>query len=508
VNPSPADRALVEALPFAALRVKLRSEHRAEGPAAIFWQTYGNDPVAFIRDCFIWRPGEAPTAYQEEILGALPIERRVCVRTPHGGGKTTLVSLAVLWFSLTRDIAGLDWKVPMTASAWRQLSHFLLPEIRKWSRRLRWDKLGRPPLDTRSELLALSLKLATGEAFAVASDEPALIEGAHADHLLYILDESKAIPSATFDAVEGAFANGEALALAVSTPGEPSGRFYDIQARRPGYEDWKTYHVTLEETIAAGRVSRDWAEQRQRQWGETSAVYQNRVLGEFASSDEDGVIPLAWVEAANERWRDWDEVGRPGPFTCVGVDVARSGEDKTVFALRFGSVIGELRRFARADTMQTSGRVAGILAGHGGRAMIDVIGLGAGVVDRLREQGLAVEGFNASERTDATDRSGELGFVNKRSAAWWQLREMLDPANGENIALPPDDLLTGDLVAAHWRVVSGGKIQIESKETIKGRLGRSTDDGDAVVMAFADEADQEVVWIPDESEYRVQISPF
>jgi hypothetical protein len=77
--------------------------------------------------------------------------------------------------------------------------------------------------------------------------------------------------------------------------------------------------------------------------------------------------------------------------------------------------------------------------------------------------------------------------VNKRSAAWWYLRELLDPANGHGIALPPDDLLTGDLTAPHWRITSGGKVQVESKDEIRKRLGRSTDDGDAVVMAFWEE---------------------
>jgi hypothetical protein len=145
--------------------------------------------------------------------------------------------------------------------------------------------------------------------------------------------------------------------------------------------------------------------------------------------------------------------------------------------------------------MVTVGRVKGILDAHGGRAIIDVIGIGAGVVDRLREEGRSEEtpwdegniiAFNAGEHTALLDRSGELGFTNVRSAAWWGMRELLDPMNGEDIALPPDDMLTGDLTAPHWRVMSGGKIQVESKETIKDRLGRSTDDGDAVVQAYFD----------------------
>jgi len=450
-----------------------------------FRRLYRNCLVEFAFDCVSWGEGEGPTPYQEEILATIPARPRIAVRGPHGLGKTALAALVVLHFGLTRD--GEDWKCPTTASAWRQLTHYLWPEIHKWCRRLRWEKVGRDSFRDGQDLLQLSLKLGTGEAFAMASDQPSLLEGAHADSLYYLFDEAKSIPAPIWDAAEGAFASGNCQALAVSTPGEPVGRFYEIHARRPGFEDWWVRHVTLEECIAAGRVSREWAEQRKRQWGEDSAAYQNRVLGEFASSEEDGVIPLSWVELANERWRSLEESGAWEEFKCAGVDVARSGQDRTVFALRHGYAVRELRRYTRQDTMQTTGLVSGLLAAHGGGAVVDVIGIGAGVVDRLQEQGLTVTPFNASERTDAKDHSGELGFVNKRSAAWWALRELLDPASGEPIALPPDDLLTGDLTAPKWRVMSGGKIQVESKDEIRKRIGRSTDDGDAVVMAFWEE---------------------
>jgi hypothetical protein len=349
---------------------------------------------------------------------------------------------------------------------------------------LDWEKIGRDPLSERTELLSLSIKLATGEAFALASDNSVMIEGAHAANLLYVFDESKAIPADTWDSAEGAFATGDVYWLAISTPGEPQGRFYDIHKRAPGYDDWWVRHVTLEEAIVAGRVSRKWAEQRATQWGKTSAVYINRVDGEFATSEDDGIIPLALVELANERWYQWVEDGKPGDFTGVGVDVGRGG-DKSVYAKRFDWAIDELMRSSERDVMPVAGRTKGILDKHGGFANVDVIGIGAGVVDRLREQSVDVRPFNASEKTTARDRSGELGFTNKRSAAWWNMREILE---SEQIALPPDDKLIGDLTAPKWRVMSGGRIQVESKDDIKKRLGRSTDDGDAVVMVFDQEA--------------------
>lgn len=459
---------------------------------------YYNDPVGWAENCIRWPSGERLTDYQREIMGEIVRRKRVSVRGPHGLGKSAALALIILWFANTRDAAGRDWKVPTTASAWRQLTQYLWPEIHKWADRIMWDRLGRERYREPSELQVTNLKLRHGSAFAVASNKPALIEGAHADSILYVFDESKAIPAGTFEAAEGAFSGAgaeradgtptptEAFALAFSTPGEPNGTFYDIHRHAPGTEDWWTRHVTLDETVAAGRVSRSWAEQRGRQWGEGSAVYANRVRGEFHSSDEDGVIPLAWVEIAQERWREWNDAGRPdrGPLIAVGVDVARSGMDKTTFARRYAWTIPEVEYHALGDTMETTNLVSAILnARREATAIVDVIGIGAGVFDRLRELEYRTEAFNASAGTTRVDASGEFGFTNCRSAAWWNLRELLNPLSGIPIALPDDDLLVGDLTAPKWRVMAGGRIQVEAKDDIRKRIGRSTDAGDAVVQA-------------------------
>lgn len=430
----------------------------------------------------------------------------MAVRGPHGLGKTAIAAWAILWFALTRD--GRDWKIPTTASVWRQLQKFLWPEVHKWSRHLQWHKIGREPFG-RYELLKLTLRLDTGEASAIASNNHELIEGAHADHLLYIFDEAKAISDDTFDAAEGAFAGAgpdtemEALALAISTPGAPAGRFYQIHKRAPGFEDWSTRHVKLEEAIAAGRVSRHWAKQRKKQWRPDSAVYQNRVLGEFAASDEDAVIPLAWVEHANEIWYQWHAEQsthhQPAPIQIIAADVARSGADKTIIAPRSSNVITELRKYSKQSTMATTGRIVGLLRKHlDAIAIIDVMGVGAGVVDRAREHDDVagrIVAYNGAEKAvfirgnrevPLTDASGELTFVNKRSWAYWNLREMLDPESDHQVGLPPDDTLTGDLTTPKHDVRSGGRIVVEKKADVKKRIGRSPDEGDTVVMAFSD----------------------
>lgn len=446
---------------------------------------YYNDPVGFARDCI---RGLNLTDYQTEMLAAVPVKRRVAARGPHGLGKTTTNAVIVLWFAFTRDAQGVDWKIVTTAGAWRQLERYLWPEIHKWATRLDPDKLGRSEPDTRSELLRLILKLRTGEAFAAAASDPKKIEGAHADSLLYIFDESKAIIPATFDAAEGAFSGAkprglpEAFAIATSTPGEPAGRFYDIQTRKPGYEDWWVRHVTLADCIAAGRVSQEWADQRRLQWGEGSALYHNRVLGEFYSSDEDAVVPLSWVEAANERWQSWVDAGRPQQYgqRVLGVDVARGGADLTALAVRTGPVVSEIHKYRVSDTMKVVSHVIAHRTHQADLAVVDVVGVGAGVVDRLRQMQKPVIGFSAAKATRRLDRSGELGFANLRSLMWWTMREMLDPAFEPTLALPVDPELLGDLTAPHWRILPGNKIAVESKADVAKRLGRSTDLADAV----------------------------
>lgn len=450
-----------------------------------------NNPGLWAENNINFPQGEKLVFYQIDILFALANLGRECVRGPHGLGKTTLAAIAILWFADTRERLGIDWKVVTTASKWRQLEKFLWPEVHKWARRLK--KRYR-----RDQLFQMKLKLTYGEAFAVASDEHEAIEGAHADHIMYIYDEAKAIPPDTYDATEGAFSGAGknaklvALALAISTPGESVGRFHAIQTRQPGYEDWHVTHVRLEDAIAAGRISSEWANQRMAQWGEKSSVYQNRVLGEFAADDNDGVIPsLAWIEAAIERWTvlTEDEGWSRGPLSCVTADVARSGADKTVLVDRYAGFVDELESHFQEDTTTTTARVDAKLTTLGDKtayACVDVIGIGAGVVDQLRQKGKVVLAFNASEGTTLTDSSGELTFGNKRAAAWWNLREILDPANELDIALPPDEELIGDLLAPKWRVLPGGRIQVERKDEIRKRLGRSTDRGDAVVMSFWD----------------------
>lgn len=434
---------------------------------------YQLDIVAFAEEVFNIKL--AP--YQKEILRGFLAFKRFSVRAPHGAGKTALSAIIILWAISCLDV---DVKVITTASSWRQLINYTWPEVHKWASRGDWAKCG-VQLREGQELSSLTLKIGDRRAFAAASNKPVTIEGAHATLVIVIFDESKGIPAPMWDALEGAFSTGDAYAFAISTPGDPSGRFYDIHKRRRGYEEWSTRHVTIEECINAGRIKPDWVEQRKAQWGPESAVYQNRVLANFAESSEDAVIPLSWIEAAVERWDVCEGVGE-GRIT-YGVDPGGSGSDPTEMARLVGVCVEWLEGWHSPDQMESTGKVVSKITKEDPIG-VDVIGLGAGMYSRLAELGYAARPVNVAEGTEFLDATGQNKFSNLRSYLWWSMREALDPNLKHKLALPNDDELTGELTAPTYKYQSHGAIQVESKKELRSRLGRSTNKADAVALAW------------------------
>ena len=117
------------------------------------------------------------------------------------------------------------------------------------------------------------------------------------------------------------------------------------------------------------------------------------------------------------------------------------------------------------------------------RIEIDLGGVGSSPYDILDDLEFNVDGFNGATKSNYRDKSGRVGFRNRRAEAWWLFREALDPDSGEDIALPPDNELLADLTEPTFKLTANG-YQIEEKEKIIERLGRSPDCGDAVVMNY------------------------
>ena len=489
--------------------MKLRKITTKNSAFADFGERYFDDPASYLVDCVNWpmeHELQGPAEYQLEAAGELVESLRVAMRGGRGLGKTALAALLVLWFALTREAKGIEWKALTTASAWAQLILYLWPEIHVWARRLKWDVIGRGPLETGKELLKLSLTLGHGYAAALASNDPAKMEGGHSPELLFVFDEAKVIPDATWDAMEGAFSGSgkdtaqRAYVLAISSPGDPTGRFYDIHSRKPGFEDWRVKHVTLEEILAAGRMSRDWVDNRRRQWGEESSMYKNQVLGEFAQSSAAGLIQLAWIDQSNLDWQLWDSEGRlrpdgrPSVVTQIGVDVGGGSEygDKSVIALVYdGHIVGDLIIKQKAEdptvaTMELAALVLSLASKYRQATVtVDGLGIGAGMLHWLRTQGCHALSFMAGSPTTMMDDSGLYGYVNWRSAGWHGLSYLLSPLANPRLWIPPDEALQGELLAMRAGAPNlRNQRPVIGKDEIRKTIGGSTDRADAIMHAI------------------------
>ncbi len=227
-------------------------------------------------------------------------------------------------------------------------------------------------------------------------------------------------------------------------------------------------------------------------------MYLSRIKAQFPTAGADTLIPLAWIERAQERWRDFTDQLRDGRASLdgqdkvLGVDVARFGADSTVRSLKVGEYVAWQRVSSQEDTMQTTGRVAADLREDSTlHAQIDVIGLGAGVADRLRELfPERTHDINVAERASEPDR-----FANQRAEFYWELRTLFEQGG---IMIPPDEELEEELSHLTYKVVdSSGKIRIAEKEEMRKdkELGRSPDRADSLMLTVAKPAEQQEAFV-------------
>ncbi len=407
-----------------------------------------------------------------------------------------------MWFLYTHP----NSVVVTTAPTGRQVKRILWQEIRR-----AWGK-ARVPLD--GELLKQELQIdEKWYAFGFSSDEPTNFSGLHADWVLFIVDEATGIPAETWEAIDGVLSGENVRLLAIGNPTDPASEFA-TRITKAG-EGTKIIPISAYDTpnfteagiteadIASGAwkqkveavggvrytylISPTWVARVYQKYGPESAMYLSRIKARFPTSGADTLIPFAWIERAMERWRDVTEKldagdgSGDGQEQVLGVDVARFGSDATVRTLRQGSYVAWQRVTSQEDTMQTAGRVALDLAERPGiTANIDVIGLGAGVYDRLKEQGKPVVAINVAESSSDPER-----YANLRAEYYWQLRNLFET---DSIMIPADEELEHELSQLKYKVISSnGKIRIEEKDEMKKRLGHSPDRADSLMLAFAEE---------------------
>lgn len=210
------------------------------------------------------------------------------------------------------------------------------------------------------------------------------------------------------------------------------------------------------------------------------------LYGDFDASnapDPFQIIPTEWVRLAQKRWLEREQPTTP--LTAVGIDPSRGGADKTSLSKRYDNWFAETKSWPGA--IVKDGAIMAELARQEigdiepAYINIDVSAIGSSGYDHIKPIYKTVIPFNPAEGSEYRDKSKKLKMRNKRAEMYWRMRDALDPNGGDDLALPPSTELLADLCSARYEVSSAG-VKVEDKEEIKARIGRSPDEGEAVMM--------------------------
>ena len=400
-------------------------------------------------------------------------ERRISVRSCHGPGKTATIAWCVLYMLIFR----FPQKTVATAPTRGQLFDALFAEVMTWFHKLPGEL--QDLYETKSDRIAL--KSHPDESFFSARtarrESPEALQGVHSPNVLLLADEASGVAESIFEAAVGSMSGEDATTILTSNPTQGSGLFF---ASHHHMKDmWRTYHISAEDSA---RVTDDFVLQVARTYGEDSSAYAVRVLGDFPKSDDNTVIPYALVTAAQQR----DIVDAPDAAVIWGLDVARFGDDTSVLTERTNRILHWQTEWKNLDLMALVGRVKSkydstLPSKQPKQINVDSIGIGAGVVDRLRELGLPARGINVAESASMSD-----SYANLRAEIWWKTREWLEDLQCH---LPERfEALAGELVVPQYDFTSSGKIIVESKKDMKKRGHKSPNHADSFILTFAGNA--------------------
>lgn len=452
------------------------------------------------------RLGLRPTQQQADLLNAIaPAGAKVSCRAGHGVGKSASVS-GILWWHLEC----FDYpRIPCTAPTSSQLHDVLWAEATKWSRRSDEvsKKNGLPPELWLTNLFKITQDRimevgSPAEWYAVArtsrKENPDALQGFHSSDveisddgstavqrgeaggsILFLIEEASGVPDEVFQVAEGALSSHGARLLMVGNPTKNTGFF--ARSHRQDRGSYTTLHFACSDSPL---VDPSYRENLVKKYGEGSNIVRVRADGEFPKQDDDVLISLEDAEAALDR-----EDGRAGEDRRLGVDVARFGSDRSVYTLRTGSRLEYIEVRAKEDTMQTAARAKQLSEKLRADAVyVDTCGVGAGVYDKLKMDGVNVVSVNVAEAApnrsaNKEDAQGRL----LRDYLWLEVANWLKNEEPSFAGCERDlaEDMAGELASVKFKLDGAGRIVVEGKDDMRRRLGRSPDLADSLALTFA-----------------------
>lgn len=466
---------------------------------------YADEPIYFVEDIIRVTPDQK----QRDILRSLRDYPMTSVRSGHGVGKSAVESWAVIWFLCTRPFP----KIPCTAPTQHQLYDILWAEISKWLR-------NNPEL--KNDIIWTQQRVYMNgyqeEWFAVprTATNPEALQGFHAEHVLYIIDEASGVSDKVFEPVLGAMTGEDAKLLMMGNPTRLSGFFFD--SHHKSRSEYSAMHIDGRDSQ---HVNQKFVQKIINMFGLDSDVFRVRVAGQFPKSTPDSLIMMDWCEAATQL----------KPETVrervdIGVDVARYGDDSSALYPVIDKVQSDgYELYHHNRTTEISGYVVQMIKRYAVecldaviRVKVDCDGLGVGVYDNLydltdqiidevwrdrcRREGLDPDDGNQWNECQAVprldleiiechfgaaggkiDEDDPVEYSNSTGLMWGKIRKLLQ--NGA-LQIPDDDALISQLSNRRYIVNKDGKLELERKEAMKKRGLPSPDIADALALALYD----------------------
>lgn len=380
----------------------------------------------------------------------------------HGIGKSAQVAWIILWAMSTRPhLTGV-----VTANTFPQLNTKTWREVALWHKRA----INHDWFTWTSKKFFHKEHPDTWFVSPIANSEhnSESFAGQHGTHTLIIYDEASAIPNSIWEVSSGVN-DPRNMWFVYGNPTRNTGRFRECFGRFK--HQWNTRQV---DSRSCKMPNKKVLQQDVDEWGEDSDFVRVRIRGVFPRTGDTQFISSEVVEQAKHRTV---EVNRGTP-KVLGVDVARFGSDQTVIARRHGRKVEPMIKLRGLDTMQVAARVIEeINRVDPDVVFVDGVGLGAGVVDRLRQLGYpCVEVISGAK----PDEENKEVCYNKRSEMWYRMREWLPGAD-----LPDDNELADDLCGIEYFFDAKHRIQMEKKSDMKKRGLNSPDCADALGLTFA-----------------------
>lgn len=436
------------------------------------------NPLKFVKIAYPWgeegselKDETGPDGWQEQILVDLgralrektkkPI--RIAAASGHGVGKSALISWLVHWFMSTRP----DPSIVVTANTATQLNKKTFREVALWHNRLinkHWHKW------TATKYYNVE-RPETWFAGAIpwSKDNTEAFAGTHAKHVMFLFDEASAIDDVIWNVTEGGLTTDKVIWVAFGNMTRNTGKFRDCFGANA--HRWKTYKIDSRQAKKANQeLIKEWIED----YGEDSDFVRVRVKGEPPRSGTSQFISSDDVEIAMNRVLPIDHTA----IKTLAVDVARFGDDKSVISKRIGRILLPMEKHIGLDTMQLASRVADVIDEfEPDQTFVDGSGLGAGVVDRLRQLN-----YRVVDVLPGAKPTNPKKYFNKRAEMWGMLRDWLKT----EVSLPKDQDLKAALTGVEYGFDPNMAIQLERKVDMKARGLPSPDEGDAAAYHFAE----------------------